>query len=255
MSGGVCKCAAIGLAVVAFGCKGTLRGGLSEHDANQIALALDAAQIGATKVAGQGSGAARYEIQVPAADMAPALRVLEREQLPRPEAPGLEQLFDRGGLIATPAEERARWTAATAGELSRSLERIAGVADARVHLALDDSPRELDEPEPAPKASVLIRLRRGVHGVDPGAVRALVAGAVDGLEPARVTVVQAPSAPAQAVGRTLVQIGPIHVTRSSALALKAVLGSALVLDLVLAVTLVVLWRNRRRTPQDDPGQA
>jgi type III secretion protein J len=253
MSGLRITCALVGLAVFAVGCKGTLRSGLSEREANQITLALDAAQIAATKVAGQGSDTARYAVQVPAAEMARALRVLEREKLPRFEAPGFEQLYDDGGLLATPSEERARWAAATAGELSRSLERIAGVADARVHLALDTSSRALDAPEPARKASVLIRRRRGASAVDDTAVRALVAGAVDGLGPDRVTVLQVPSDSDSTPRPAWVRIGPITVTRASTFALKALLGGALALDLLLAVTLVVVWRLHRRAQRNGQG--
>jgi type III secretion protein J len=241
-----CRCITVVLALATVACKDTLRSGLSEHQANQIALALDAAEIAATKVAGHGSEGARFEVQVPASDMASALRVLERERLPQPEAPALSELYGQGGLVATPAEDRARWALATASELSRSLERIAGVADARVHLALAESQRALDATAPPPKASVLIRRKPGAVAIDEAAVRALVAGAMDGLAADRVTVVQVPSETGARSTPSLVQIGPISVTRRSASALQALLGGALALDLALAVTLVVLWRSHRR---------
>jgi type III secretion protein J len=252
MSGLLGKCAVIGLLLVAAGCKAALRSGLSEHEANQITLALDGAQISASKVAGPGADGARYAVQVPAAEVAQALRVLEREKLPQREAPGFEQLYGESSLVATPAEERARWAAATAGELSRSLQRIAGVADARVHLALDTSARALDAPEPAAKASVLIRRRSGTAAVDEAAVRALVAGAVDGLSADRVSVLQVPSESGATPKPSWVRIGPISVTRASTFALKALLGGALALDLLLAVTLVVVWRVHRRAQRDQP---
>ena len=253
MSGLLGKCALMGLLVVAVGCKTTLRSGLSEHEANEIMLALDGAQIAASKVAAQGADRARFAVQVPAAEVAQALRVLEREKLPQAEAPGFEQLYAESSLVATPAEERARWAAATAGELSRSLERIAGVADARVHLALDTSARALDAPEPAAKASVLIRRRSGAAAVDEAAVRVLVAGAVDGLSPDRVSVLQALSDSGAPPKPSWVRVGPISVTRASTFALKALLGGALALDLLLAVTLVVLWRVHRRAQRNGHG--
>jgi type III secretion protein J len=249
-----CRCITVGLALAAIACKDTLRSGLSEHQANQIALALDAAGIAATKVAGHGSDGARFAVQVPTSDMVTALRVLERERLPLPEAPALPELYGEGGLVATPAEDRARFTLAAAGELSRSVERIAGVSEARVHLALGESSHALDVPAPPAKASVLIRRKPGALAVDEAAIRTLVAGGVDGLTPDRVTVVQVPGEGGERSTPSLVQVGPVSVTRRSASALKVLLGGALALNLALAVTLVVLWRNHRRF-QRDRGQA
>ena len=58
-----------------------------------------------------------------------ARRKLERihERLPKPAEPDFAALYRESGLLATPREERARWAAATAGELARSLERVPGV--------------------------------------------------------------------------------------------------------------------------------
>ena len=248
MSGIACRwLAALGLALTASACRGTLRGGLTEEQANQIAVVLDAAQIAAVKVAGPGSGSARrFEVQVATADMSSALRVLERERLPRPEPPGFAELYDDSGLVATPNEERARWAAATAGELSRSLERIAGVLDARVHLTPAEPALALDAPARPVRASVLVRRRAGAPPIDEAAARALVAGAVDGLAAEHVVVIQTESEASARPASALVRIGPISVTRSSAPALKLALGGALVLDVLLAVAVVVLWRNRQR---------
>jgi type III secretion protein J len=237
-------------ALAAPACKSTLRGGLSEHEANQITLALDRAQITAVKVPTQARGTAQYEIHVARADIGAALGVLEREQLPRPASPGFAELYAEPGLVPSPAQERARWAAATAGELARSLERMAGVADARVHLAFAEQPRPLDAPEVPPKASVLIRRAPGTDAIDEAAVRRLVAGAVDGLTSDRVTIVQVSSAAAVRTPSSLVHVGPVSVTRGTALALKLLLGAALVLDVVLSAALVVLWRKLRRAQRD-----
>jgi hypothetical protein len=47
-----------------------------------------------------------------------------------------------------------------------------------------------------------------------------------------------------------VHVGPVSVTRGTALALKLLLGAALVLDVVLSAALVVLWRKLRRAQRD-----
>lgn len=252
MPGLACRCGALALVVIAGACKGTLRGGLTEDQANQIAVALDTAQIAAVKIAGPGStGARRFEVQVATADMSSALRVLQREQLPHPEQPGFAELYGDSGLVTTPNEERARWATATAGELSRSLERIAGVIDARVHLAPPEALPALDATARPAKASVLLRRRVGSRVIDEAAARALVAGAVDGLAPEQVVVIQTESAAGTERAPALVRIGPISVTRSSAPALKLALGSALALDLLLAVAVIGLWRNRSRPEHAD----
>jgi type III secretion protein J len=236
-------------AVIAGACTGTLRGGLTEDQANQISVALDAAEIATSKVATPGSGSApRFEVRVASADMPAALRVLEREQLPRPEQPGFADLYGASGLVTTPNEERARWAAATAGELARSLERIAGVVDARVHLTPAEARLALDAAAPPAKAAVLVRRKAGSRPIDERAVRALVAGAVDGLTVEQVVVVQTATEAMPARTPELVRIGPISVARGSALALKLVLGSALALNLLLAVAVVALYRRAGHRP-------
>ena len=51
----------------------------------------------------------------------------------------LERTFAQASLVPTATEERVRAAQALSGELSRSLERLEGVLDARVHLSLPDA--------------------------------------------------------------------------------------------------------------------
>jgi type III secretion protein J len=236
-----------GLALLCqVGCKTSIRGGLSERDANQIVVALDRVAIAATKVAESSGSADRFQIEVTSSDVARALAVLEARKLPKAPPPGFAELYREPGLVATPREERTRWAAATAGELSRSLGRMQGVLEARVHLALPDAPRALDAEPVAPKAAVLIERRHGAQPIDESAVRALVAGAVEGLSAAQVTVVQSVADPEPRYAPSMVRVGPINVTAGSAGALKALLGGALGLDVVLAVALIAIVRQRPR---------
>jgi type III secretory pathway lipoprotein EscJ len=158
-------------------------------------------------------------------------------------------------VLATPEEERTRWAAATAGELSRTLERLPGVQDARVHIALPEGVRALDDERPLPKASTLLRRRHDAAPVDESQVRALVAGAVQGLTQDRVTIVQVASDVAVIERPTMTSVGPITVTRQSARTLKGVLSLALGLDLVMAVALVVVVRKRHRQAGDSLSNA
>jgi type III secretion protein J len=117
--------------------------------------------------------------------------------------------FGGESIIPTAAEERASYERAVAGELARSIGTMDGVFSARVHLALPGRD-PLAAPEaapPRPRASVLIRAQGGGPGPCVADVRALVAGAVDGLSAGDVSVVvtrQAPiAAPTRPPGRVV----------------------------------------------------
>src|SRR5262245_35204132 len=99
------------------GCDAVVRSGLSEAQANQMLVALDAAAIAGQKVAEPAGTERVYRVEVPARELAAALRVLQQQGLPVAEPPGIDRLLEPSGLVATPDEERARLTAATAGEL------------------------------------------------------------------------------------------------------------------------------------------
>lgn len=97
----------------------------------------------------------------------------------------------RPELIPTPAAERARLGAALAEELVRSLQQLPEVRTARVHLVIPaPNASLLGEPQLPAKASILLLLEPGSSLLDEPELRALAAGAVAGLAPEGVTVVQ-----------------------------------------------------------------
>jgi type III secretion protein J len=162
------------------------------------------------------------------------------------EPPGIAELYAGARLVPTLGEERARWTAATSGELSRTLRAMHGVVDARVHLAVPSAHgTALDAPRAAASASVLVTRRAGLPPIDEAAVRALVCGAVAGLAPEHVTVVQSEANAAPDAPR-LVTLGPLRITAGSVGALKLLLGGALAGNAVLALALAALVAQRRR---------
>ena len=227
------------------GCDAVVRSELSEAQANQIVVALDSAAIAGRKVAASGAQARSYRVEVAANELNAALRVLERQGLPAAEAPSTAELLQSSGLVATPEEERARLSAASAGELARSLERLEGVASARVHLVLPSRAGPLDAPAGRPQAAVLLVRRSARTAVDERAVRELVAAAVSGLEPSAVTIVQTqePAAIAE-TAVSAVRVGPFSVRRESAPLLRGVLTGGLLLHLALAAALI--WSVRRK---------
>ncbi len=226
--------------------KAVVRQGLTEQEANQIVVALDRSAIAASKVAQPGAGSGAFGVEVAAGDVASALALIEARRLPEAPESGFDALYREPQLIATPQEERARWVAATAGELARSLRRMPGVADAHVHLAPADAPAALDAPPPRAKASVLIERRRGAPPLDQGSVRALVAGALNGLEPDRVSVIQSTLEAEPQPQRAFARVGPVTVAARSAGTLRALLAASLGLDLLMAAALIAVLRRRRR---------
>jgi type III secretion protein J len=234
------------LAILCAACRSPLVGGLSEQQANEIVVALDVAAIPAAKMATNGGSPTGFRIEVAGSDVARALRVLHDSKLPSAPMPGFEALYAGQSLVATPQEERARWAMASAGELATSLERLDGVLDARVLLVPRGDARPLDaSPEPA-KASVLLQRRKGSRPIDVRAIRDLVAGAVEGLEAGRVTVVQAEAADNTAKPKSFVRVGPATVTAESAPALRWLLAGGLVLNLLMAAAFAWAWRGRRK---------
>jgi type III secretion protein J len=230
-----------------------VRSRLSEEDANQIVLALDRAAVVATKSSAPGAEQHGYAIEVAASEVARALRVLEAQRLPQAVQPGVQALYDEPGLLATPAEERARWAAATAGELSRSLARMPGVRNARVHLALPGALDRLDGEPPPITAAVLIERRLGAAAIADEPVQKLVAAAVTGLEPYRVAVIQVTPAAQEPSAPVWARVGPFVVARDSAGWLRVVLAGALALHLMMALALIALFRRGRQTTREGVG--
>lgn len=240
---GVAACAA-----AAAGCGVELEHGLDEHQANQIAAVLESAGIAADKVA-EDNNAAGYKIVVARAEAGRAFSLLESRDLPRRALRGLGDTFSGGTLLPSPVEDRARYAAALAVELERSLEAIPGVVSARVHLALPAEETLVgDAAHARPTASVLLKTQRALALPD-GDVKRLVAGAVNGLVPADVGVVVAPAA-VEPGAPPLDRVGPVRVARESRTLTAALATSGFAIILVLSLGLVFaslrLGQLRRR---------
>ena len=204
--------------------------GLDEAQANRVVVALS--EVGVQGRAGRGEGeAAGFTVAVDAADAGRARRVLAERELPRQRAPGFAEVFAKGSLVPTPIEERALYHHALAGELSRSLETLEGVVEARVHLALPaPDPLRPEASRPA-RAGVLVKVRpearQRLDALQAG-IRSLVAGAAEGLDPASVSVVLAetaatapPAPPPARPSRLLLGIAAAAGTAGLALAAAA----------------------------------
>jgi type III secretion system YscJ/HrcJ family lipoprotein len=199
--------------------------------------------VAADKLGDAAPGA--YKIIVAHADLARAVALLEANDLPRRGRRGVAETFATESLMPSPVEERARYAAALASELERTLEALPGAVGARVHLALPAPTLEALAGVAArerPTASVLLAVR-GASPLAEAELRRLVAGAVPGLQAADVSLVVADRAAPPASGEPLVRLGPLLVARAARPTLAACAAIALAAILGLALALVVAARR------------
>lgn len=228
-------------------CSVPIAGGLDESQANRAVVSLEDNGVAAQKEP-DPDAEGLWRITVGRDDSSAAVAVLDRENLPSSSGPGVLEALGKGSLVPSRTAEHARWVAGVAGELEASLQAVEGVVSARVHLAVP----QLDALTPdvereAPSASVLLRHRGPTPPLAAPEIQRLVAGAVPGLEPSAVSVVDAPAPLVKkSVDRELARFGPVTVTRASMTPLRLIVGSAALLNLALIAVIVVLWSKVRR---------
>jgi flagellar M-ring protein FliF len=113
---------------------------------------------------------------------------LATEGLPRGGSVGFE-LFDKTSFGATDFTQRMNYQRALAGELARTINRLEGVTESRIHIAMPQ-PRLYTEREEPVTASVVLHLRPGRQPDDQriAGIVHLVSSAVEGLKPENVSV-------------------------------------------------------------------
>ena len=129
-----------------------------------------------------------------------AILLVPKEQIPRlrmklaeggmPKGGGMGyEIFDKSDALgATSFVQNINHLRALEGELARSIRAIDRVQAARVHLVLPERPlfsREKAEPS----AAIVLKVRGQLEAQQVRAIRHLVASAVNGLKPQRVSVV------------------------------------------------------------------
>lgn len=175
--------------LVALGCASRVQHGLDERQANEIQSVLVERGFAARKVVEDGRPPT-WAVEVSGADASEAVRVLAALGLPRPRPAGVKELL-RPGLVPDPLEQHVLLLEAQSGELARTLEGVDGVLSARVHLVRATLGRSGTTASPA-KAAVYLRIQSAAHGhlsTMREELKALIAGSVEGLEPAAVTLV------------------------------------------------------------------
>src|ERR1700710_1092732 len=108
--------------------------------------------------------------------------------LPKGGGVGYE-IFDKSDALGTTSfVQNINHLRALEGELARTIRAIDRVQAARVHLVLPERPLFARE-TPEPSASIVVRVRGALEQQQIRAIRHLVASAVNGLKPQRVSIV------------------------------------------------------------------
>ncbi len=158
--------------------------GLDADDARQMEQTLAAAQI-PFDVDPAGSA-----IRVPAPDLDKARLAAAAKGGVKSGRMGFE-IFDKPNWVGSEFDEQVNYQRALEGELERTIGTLSDVESARVHLVMMHDSLFRDQERPA-KASVVLKLRHAaLADGEADSIRNLVAGAVDGLTPDRVILVDA----------------------------------------------------------------
>ena len=207
-----------------------LFGGLDAADANRIVESLRDENVPYSL--GEGGTA----VFVPRAQVY-ELRLRFAGEGVTSDGPAGYELFDGGTLGMTDFMQKLNYKRALEGELSRTIRSVGGIDQARVHLVLPErSPFRAQQT--APSASVVLRMK-GSARLEPAQVEgigALVAGAVEGMTPGEVTVLDTRGAllsrPDETAGEAGLSTGQLraqravetHLTESGQSMLDRVLG-------------------------------
>ncbi|MEH2488940.1 flagellar basal-body MS-ring/collar protein FliF [Bradyrhizobium sp. AZCC 2230] len=99
------------------------------------------------------------------------------------------EVFDKSDALGTTSfVQNINHLRALEGELARTIRAIDRIQAARVHLVLPERPLFARE-APEPSASIVVRVRGSLEAQQIRAIRHLVASAVNGLKPQRVSIV------------------------------------------------------------------
>lgn len=161
---------------------GLLFSGLSLEDSSAIVKDLEAKGI-VYQLRGDGS-----TIMVPRDSITKVRMQLAEKRLPASGGVGYE-IFDKGdSFSATSFIQNVNHLRALEGELARTIKSINRIDQARVHLALPERQLFAKDRE-QPSASIVLKMRGELESAQVRAIRHLVASAVEGLNPQRISIV------------------------------------------------------------------
>lgn len=149
--------------VLLAACDKPLLQGLTERQANEVVAILLAQNIDASK---RSAGKAGFVVDVPSADMADAVDVVQRENLPSAPRVEISSAFPADAMVSTPEGERARLYSAIEQRLEQSLARFEGVSEARVHVSYDTRRVASRRDEDVPMHVAALLVQRGDGDAD-----------------------------------------------------------------------------------------
>jgi flagellar M-ring protein FliF len=161
---------------------GVLYTDLSLQDASQVVKELETRNI---KYQTRGDG---QTILIPRSDIPRVRMEMASKGLPSGGGVGYE-IFDKGDAFSsTSFVQNINHLRALEGELTRTIRALGRVQNARVHLVMPERKLFERDREP-PRASIVLKLRGELDAGQIRAIRHLVASAVEGLKPERVSIV------------------------------------------------------------------
>ncbi|SDA11535.1 flagellar M-ring protein FliF [Methylobacterium sp. UNC378MF] len=159
----------------------TLYSGLSRDDVSRMGSALKEAGI-PFDVSADGTA-----LLVSYGQTAQARMLLAEKGLPQSGKAGYELFNDLGSLGLTSFMQDITRVRALEGEIARTIQTLKGVKAARVHIVMPDPGSFRREQQPA-SASVVVRTEPANDPTVAPAIRQLVAAAIPGMKPDKVTV-------------------------------------------------------------------
>jgi type III secretion protein J len=130
-----------------------------------------------------------WELRVSKSVLFQAIEILKGYGYPRDDFVDMATMFKKEGLVSSAMEERVRYIYALSQEIARTISKIDGLINARVHIVLPENDALSEYFQPS-SASVFIKHRPSfdiqsqVHQI-----KQLVVNSVEGLSYEKVTVV------------------------------------------------------------------
>jgi len=145
-------------------------------------------------------------------------------------------------LLSTAAQDHLKKQQLMSFELGRTIQKLNGVNEARVHLNLADKSLLSANRSAVNQVAILVTAD-SIQTANSAQIKKLTLAAIPDLDPSNVEVFV--STPKKTPLKTTF-VGPIEVVSSSAHLAKICLGSLLLLCLILAVVLVFVGFRLRR---------
>tara|TARA_B100001248_G_scaffold262503_1_gene258918 strand:+ start:16372 stop:17163 length:792 start_codon:yes stop_codon:yes gene_type:complete len=178
------------VALLLVGCsKSDLFTQLDEKEANEVMAILLRNGIDSYKTPGDEN---KWIVRVEKHNFSEAVDILADFGYPRDTYHGLGEIFQKSGLVSSPAEERIRYMYGLSQDLEETLSQINGVLTARVHVVIPNNDIMADHVTPA-SAAIFLKYRKnsGVEEVIPQ-IKNLVVKSIEGLNYEDVSLVLFP---------------------------------------------------------------